>query len=68
MHTGINQMSCNYTGAMCLLSRLMCMCVQRSRKQSAVDVHQKGSQRQRRKSASSKVGHIIKAVHGVLML
>ena len=44
------------------------MCVQRSRKPSAVDVRQKDSQRQRRRSASCKVCHIIKAVPGVLML
>ena len=44
----------------------MCMCVQRSRKRSSVDVHQKGSQRQRRKSAVHEVCPAMKAVHLVL--
>ena len=42
------------------------VCVQRSRKQSSADVHQKGSQRQRRKSVLHEVFHIIKTVHLVL--
>ncbi len=55
---------------MCLLSNLMCVCVcvcvQRSRKRSSVDVHQKGSQRQRRMSALHEVCPAMKAVHLVL--
>ena len=55
---------------MCLLSKVMCVCVQRSRKPSSVDVHRKGSQRQRCQSASCKVCHVchFQTVHGFLML
>jgi hypothetical protein len=58
---------CSY--AQCsLLSKLVCacVCVQRSRKRSSADVHQKGSRRQRRKSVLQEVCPIIKAIHLVL--